>query len=131
MSANQRIKILISYLKDNKKIRNQQDFVERIGSDKSTVSQIINEKIAVPNSLFEKINDAFPDISKNWLLTGEGEIIHHSVIQHNQNGNNINGQNIAIDKPDLDKFMDALNKCYDIIKQKDEQISKLIDMLNK
>ena len=53
MSANQRIKILISYLKDNKKIRNQQDFVERIGSDKSTVSQIINEKIAVPNSLFE------------------------------------------------------------------------------
>jgi hypothetical protein len=32
-------------------IRNQQDFVERIGSDKATISQNKNGKIGVPNNI--------------------------------------------------------------------------------
>lgn len=75
MSGEQRIKQLIAYLKENKRIRNQQDFVERIGSDKSTVSQVINGKLTIPNNLFDKICSAFPDVSHSWLLTGEGNML--------------------------------------------------------
>ena len=75
MIDNQRIKELVSFLKENKRIRNQQDFVERIGSDKSTVSQVLSGKLSIPNNMFDKIYNAFPDISQSWLLTGEGPIL--------------------------------------------------------
>ena len=75
MIDNQRIKELVSFLKESKRIRNQQDFVERIGSDKSTVSQILSGKLSVPNNMFEKICNAFPGISQSWLLTGEGNML--------------------------------------------------------
>ena len=75
MIDNQRIISLVSFLKENKRIRNQQDFVERIGSDKSTVSQILGGKLSVPNNMFEKIHNAFPDISLSWLVTGEGDML--------------------------------------------------------
>ena len=81
MIDNQRVRDLVSFLKENKRIRNQQDFVERIGSDKSTISQILNDKITVPNNMFDKIHDAFPDVSSKWLNEGEGEILNNSVNQ--------------------------------------------------
>lgn len=75
MPDNQRIKDLIAYLKDNRYIRNQQDFTERIGSNKSTVSQIINNRISVPNNMFAGIKAAFPIVSVDWLKNGEGEML--------------------------------------------------------
>ena len=75
MTDNQRIKELVSFLKENKRIRNQQDFVERIGSDKSTVSQVLSGKLPIPNNMFDKICNAFPDVSQSWLRTGEGSML--------------------------------------------------------
>ena len=60
MEENQRFRNVITSLKENKRVRNQQDFVERIGSDKTTISQIVNNKIMIPNNLFAKIKEAFP-----------------------------------------------------------------------
>lgn len=74
-SANQRVRDVIHILKQDKYIRNQQDFTERIGADKSTVSQVVNDKISVPNNLFGKISKAFPQFNTIWLLTGEGEML--------------------------------------------------------
>ena len=39
MTETERLRAVFDYLRENKIVRNQQDFVERIGSDKSTVSQ--------------------------------------------------------------------------------------------
>lgn len=75
MTDNQRVKELVSFLKENKRIRNQQDFVERIGSDKSTVSQVLSDKLPIPNNMFDKICNAFPDVSQSWLRTGEGNML--------------------------------------------------------
>ena len=75
MTDNQRVKVLVSFLKENKRIRNQQDFVERIGSDKSTVSQVLSDKLPIPNNMFDKICNAFPDVSQSWLRTGEGNML--------------------------------------------------------
>lgn len=75
MTENQRLKQLLDYLRANKYVRNQQDFVERIGSDKSTISQVMNERISVPNGLFGCVISAFPFVNERWLRSGEGEML--------------------------------------------------------
>ena len=79
MNENQRVKKVIEVLKQNKYIRNQQDFAERIGADKSTISQVVNGKISVPNNLFGKISKAFPQFNIEWLLNDEGEMLKTST----------------------------------------------------
>ncbi len=75
MSANERVKILIGYLKSNKIIRNQQDFVERIENNASVVSEILSNKRGVSEKFVRSINNAFSFISTKWIMTGEGEMI--------------------------------------------------------
>lgn len=75
MIDNQRFRDMIGYLKSNRYIRNQQDFVERTSSDKATVSQIMNDKLNISNNVFENIRLAFPFISIDWLKTGSGEML--------------------------------------------------------
>ena len=89
---NERFIYLVSYLKENRYIRNQQDFTERVKSDKSTVSQIMNNKIAIPNKMFANILNAFPFISLEWLITGEGEMLRNSTVSTRDNLN-ISGGN--------------------------------------
>jgi hypothetical protein len=75
MNNNERFRILIEYLITNKIVRNQQEFVENIGSDKATVSQIKNGKLDIPNNLFAKIESAYPELNIDWLLNGEGNML--------------------------------------------------------
>lgn len=79
MNENQRVKKVIEVLKQGKYIRNQQDFAERIGTDKSTISQVVNGKISVPNNLFGKISKAFPQFNIEWLLNDKGEMLKSST----------------------------------------------------
>lgn len=83
---NQRIKKVVDYLKNNRYIRNQQDFTERIGSDKATVSQVINNRINIPNNMFASIADAFPFVSEDWMRTGEGDMVKATNTQHVKDG---------------------------------------------
>lgn len=82
-AENKRIQDVYEYLKRNRYVRNQQDFTEKIGSDKTTISQILNHRIAVPNNMFVKIEDSFPFINRRWIKSGEGEMLKLS-----QNGMN-------------------------------------------
>ena len=75
MVDNQRFKEMVDYLKKNRYVRNQQDFTERVGSDKATISQVMNNRIAVPKVLYFSIAKAFPFISVEWLKNGEGEMM--------------------------------------------------------
>lgn len=79
----------------------------------------------------ECILRAFPEINRSWLLTGEGEMLRPSVVQTNQNGDNIHGQSVTVNKSETEKLLDALAACHEIIRKKDEQIDKLLNMLNK
>ena len=73
----------------------------------------------------------FPDISPEWLLTGRGNMLRPSVVQTNQNGDNINGQSVTVNKSETDELLEALNRCHEMLKKKDDQIDKLLNMLNK
>lgn len=82
---NYRIVEVFHYLKKEKIVRNQQDFTERINSDKATISLVLNNKIAIPNKLFDAIVQAFPYINRDWLVTGEGEMLKN--VESPPNGN--------------------------------------------
>lgn len=75
MPDNERFIQVFKYLKENRYVRNQQDFTERIKSDKSTISQILNNRINIPKILFINLCEVFPFISKSWLLSGDGDML--------------------------------------------------------
>lgn len=89
MADNKRFKEMMEYLKKNRYIRNQQDFTERVNSDKTTVSQIMNDKISIPNIMFGNISAAFPFISIEWLKNGDGDMLKSTYTQNISGGENI------------------------------------------
>lgn len=129
LSENERVKIVLDFLKKSKKIRNHQQFIEEIGSNKSIISRIINKKLKVSNNLLYKIKEKYPELSLNWLLTGEGEMLKQSVdnswnnisiTQRDNNTNNINQEREAL-----------IKHLRDEVEYLREQNKKLMDLLTK
>ena len=75
MTENERFRCLVDYLKENRYIRNQQQFVEDVKSDKTTISQLLNGRITAPKILFVNVCAAYPFISLEWLRDGKGEML--------------------------------------------------------
>ena len=75
MTENERFRCLVDYLKENRYIRNQQQFVEDVKSDKTTISQLLNGRISAPKVLFGNVCAAYPFISMDWLRDGKGEML--------------------------------------------------------
>ena len=88
MEENQRVKKLINCLKEKKIIHNQNHFVELIGSDKATISLIVNNKEKIPNNLFDKIKNKIPYVNIEWLKTGKCEMLFNQdkIISNNSTG---------------------------------------------
>lgn len=104
-------------------------------------------------SMANKIISAFPEINKVFLLTGEGEMLNpksnNITINGGESQNNIGGQMVNISlpekgsqkiiKPDgtvevrsMDKNIENSNntdKFIELLKKKDEQIDRLITLL--
>lgn len=66
---------------DMRLVYNNTDFAQRIGKARSYVSEALNGRRAITEQFVLSIGDAFPEISKDWLLTGEGEMLIAS--EHN------------------------------------------------
>lgn len=91
-----------------------------------------NFKGAFGADKLECILSAFPNLNKVWLLTGEGNMLNPSIIQNNQNGDNINGNSVRIEqKTDIEKLLDTIKECHELLRKKDEQIDRLLTLLEK
>ena len=84
---NERLKIFVNFLIVNLTIKNQADFAANIGIAKSQFSEVLSGKRKITENLVNKIHNSYPSLNKNWLSTGEGEMLT-SVIQNNKNGDN-------------------------------------------
>jgi hypothetical protein len=135
MAENERFLSIIQFLISSKKIRNQQDFVERVWSDKATISQIKTGKIGIPNNLFEKIASSFPEINCDWLKTGEGEMLNNQNIGNISNstvvGANVNGSGNNITHNNFAEMIELQKGYQELLKKKDEHISELLLIVNK
>ena len=52
----------------------QREFANRLGRQPSNVSQILNNERNVPRGFIGDIIKAFPNVSKEWLVFGEGNV---------------------------------------------------------
>lgn len=68
-------------------------FAEKLGIAKQTASNLCGGKKSVGKKTIEKILDAFPNISRKWLLLGDGDMYNNGNVtnigDHNNNSGNI------------------------------------------
>ena len=129
MTENERFKSVIDFLIANRIIRNQQQFVEEIYSDKATVSQIKNGKLNIPNEMFAKIASSFPCISLDWLKDEKGEMIKAINQCNNAHNNAYSSIHQENNNNSVDIILEIQKSYKKIIDKKDEQIDKLIDII--
>jgi hypothetical protein len=92
-------------------------------------------------SKMESILKEYPEINKNWLLTGEGEMLNSSsVSQHVENSNNVSlyGDANSCSDVNINKFLEelasqrkTLEKSQEQLSVAQEQINRLISLLEK
>ena len=123
MSDLERVKKVFEYLKSNKYFRNQQDFVERIGSDKATVSQILNGKKEVSKQFVCKVAEAFPVISEKWLNGDDVDMLNAPSTIVAAPSNAYQKQAVEVELSDVIKSQRS------IISSQQSTINKLTDII--
>lgn len=73
---------------------------------------------------------SFPDLNRVWLLTGEGEMLNPppNITQH-QNGGSHNSQTITLGQSDVSKFLDEIVAQRRMTEKAQEQIDRLLTLL--
>ena len=124
MSENQRLKELIVYLKREGFIYNQQDFVKKLKSQSSVVSEYINGKRTLGKKYARKICERFTIISEDWLLTGSGDMLKNDAFEYKKN----EGVMIISDNPKNYSCQECQKKQIEIneLKEKCELQRKLL-----
>ena len=86
---------------------------------------------ALNSNILEKIIAKMPEISAEWLLTGKGEMLKSSVqnIVQNSGKNSINNISGNIKQQNYNELMEIIREKDRQIAKKDEQINKLIEKL--
>ena len=75
-NAHSRLNQVIEYLKDNGAIHKQQDIADRMGLPRSTVSNAMHGRARLSfENFLRRFARAYPRISVDWLLTGEGAMV--------------------------------------------------------
>lgn len=80
-------------------------------------------KGSIGSDKIEDIIRAYPQLSRVWLLSGEGEMLKSAIVQNNQNGDNIQGHSVTVNKTESDYIA--------IIKMQSEQLSKSQEQIDR
>ena len=101
---------------------------EKTGISNGTLSQ----KGGMSESNIMKFLSAYTEVSAEWLLTGKGEMLKSSVqnIVQNSGKNSINNISGNIKQQNYNELMEIIREKDRQIAKKDEQINKLIEKLN-
>jgi hypothetical protein len=86
------------------------------------IYDIQNDKVDISKSMADKITVAFPDIDKNWLLTGEGNMLKENI----RPGDIVMGTETSEPAPIPQSIWELLKQQTDIIKSQLEQQNELV-----
>lgn len=125
MEANEIIQKII----DNEGI-NAKFFSEKLGFKRpQVIYDVLKGKTkSISNNLANKIVTEFPQYSKLWLLTGEGDDINSNVVQNDVIEENRQKRTYTISS---DNLMEIICEKDRQIQKRDEQIDRLISILEK
>lgn len=128
MELNERIKALVEYSG-----LNVTQFANRVGfSTAQAVRELIKGKTkTLSYKSLNLILGAFPEISKAWLTSGEGEMLKsvsqnaNNISGHNVCGVNVNGRDIDIKCPtEYDTLLDIVKAHNAVVARMQNQIDK-------
>lgn len=129
MTDYQRFINVINWLKESRKIFNNADLANVLGVSQTYVSLLMTEKKPITANLVKNLVNKFNELNDIWILTGEGSMLKVDATatsrdEINQTGtyNNVHGDNNV----NADSTINAL---IERIKEKDEQISRLITII--
>lgn len=74
-SVNQRLNDIVNFLIFSKVALDKTDLSKKLGYNASSFSQIINERVPLTDRFVNRLMEFAPNINKDWLLTGEGEML--------------------------------------------------------
>lgn len=74
---NQRLKKAVCELKKLRKIYTQADFAKEVGIGAVQLSELITGKRPMSEYYVNKVLTRFPEIRKEWIMYGEGEMFIH------------------------------------------------------
>ena len=89
----------------------QNAFENSIGVSVAYISKL---KGSIGSEVLAKIKRTYPELSIDWLVDGDGEMIRQNVTQNNQHGDNINTASGSI----------SINKQDDALKEECERLRK-------
>lgn len=134
MTKLERLNTAIAHLKGCQKIKNQQDIVNAMGFNKTSISQALkgNEKY-LTDSFLSKFVGVYTDINRDWLLKEKGEMLgknyQENKVENNSGIVGIHGKGHKITNNDIASLI-ALQKGYqNMISKSQEQIDRLIKII--
>ena len=81
----------------------------------------------------DKLNNVlnmFPDLNREWLLYGEGEMLNQKVVQNNKHGDNIHGHSVTVNKTEKD-YLGIIKMQAEQLSKSQEQIDRLLSIIEK
>ncbi|OAV73497.1 hypothetical protein Barb6_00164 [Bacteroidales bacterium Barb6] len=105
----------------------QTDFESKVGFSRGQIAQ----KNGFTASSLNKIAEYFPELNMNWLITGKGDSqVIGDISSSTVVGSNVNGNGNSITHNEMDRMIDLQEKYIERLKKRDEQIDKLLDIIN-
>jgi plasmid maintenance system antidote protein VapI len=124
-------------LRFQKKVSSQTDFGEKIGYNKSHVSELMNGRKPVTNTLAVTLQTKF-GIRFEWLMNGEGEMFYKDAATDSETveseKRNINSILQSVEKNDVIVGLNSnnmLDRHVSIIEKQAEQMDRLITIIEK
>ena len=91
---NQRVKDVVKELKKQRKIHSQADFAQEVGIGAVQLSEIVSGKRKISEYYVNKILTRFPEINKDWLVSGDGEMLKMKSAIANNHSISIAGEEV-------------------------------------
>lgn len=112
---------------------NSANFCSKIGVNPTTIHDMkIGKTKRISVNLAEKIIFQYPNISRSWLLTGEGNMLvpegKYVINTSEQHGNNYQGDNVTPAPPEL---FSILSSQQETIRKQTDQIDRLIAIIEQ
>lgn len=138
-----RYKILIRHMIDLGIIASQKDLGAKMGySKETTISQIINAKVKEPKDFIDRLSEFLPDLNKDWLETGEGNMLLSESGGQNFFGdikggdNKFSGRDMHINPPcavgfDIDKVFQEISAQRKLTEEAQAQTRKAQEQMDR
>jgi len=109
----------------------QKDFAEKCGILPETIADIKREKHGISKRVFGKIIKAFPEVNKEWLATGDGEMLigDQKTGDISNSAVNINSKNGIAQYNSPDAIIEISLGYQRIIEKQQEQMDEMIKII--